>query len=77
MNGEQKKIGSYDKFRVTRRDYRDLPNGDRANADYFVLDLTYDKFALTALQAYAVACREEYPLLSEDLFRKIREHVNG
>ena len=38
-----------------------------------VLDLTHDKFALAALRAYQVACREEYPLLAADLDQKIKE----
>lgn len=63
--------GLYDKFRITRRDKRDQIGGDRMNADYFVLDLTYDPFAKKALLAYALACAAEYPELSNQIMRKL------
>lgn len=63
--------GLYGKFRVSRVDGRDAPGGDRADAYYFVLDRTYDPYALPALEAYAGACYDELPELSEDLKRII------
>lgn len=36
-------------------------------AEYFVLDIKSDKFAVPALKAYIEACRNEYPLLATDL----------
>lgn len=71
----QKEQGIYNKFQVNRNDFRDLIGGDRQKADYFVLDLTYDKFALGALQHYAYACREEYPELSKELLAKIDTYL--
>lgn len=62
--------GIYRKFNVSRTDGRDQPGGDRAGAEYFVLDLTYDPFAIAALRLYAAAVRSEYPDLSNDLQQK-------
>jgi len=63
--------GLYGKFYVRRGDGRDTPGQDRENADYFVLDLTFDPFSLVALAAYAEACKDKYPQLSADLKRKL------
>lgn len=68
----QRSSGLYDKFNVDRRDGRDRKYGDRLNADYFVLDLTYDKFAKIALEAYIKACEAEYPQLAADLRLKLK-----
>lgn len=59
----------YSKFDVQRADGRDLQGGDRQDARYFVLDLTYDPFAMAALEAYANQCQRLYPALAADLFR--------
>lgn len=59
--------GLYRKFDVSRLDGRDQPGGDRAGADYFVLDLVHDQFSAVALLAYAEACQYEYPELSRQL----------
>lgn len=71
MKANHKECGLYDKFNISRVDGRDAPGGDRHGADYFVLDTTFDPFALPALIAYANACRAEYPLLAADLDGKI------
>ncbi len=63
--------GLYNKFSVQRTDGSDQPGGKHDGCDYFVLDLTHDPFAAAAVQAYASACRAEYPALSADLFAKI------
>ncbi len=73
----QKTTGLYPKFHVHRNDGRDHPGGDRADADYFVLDLTHDKHALIALQAYAHSCAEEYPELAKDLNQKIKAYLDS
>ncbi len=74
MNGEQKTKGEYIKFTVNRTDQRDLaPFGDRQNAEYLVLDLTYDKYAIEGLKAYAQAVRQEYPLFADDLDKRIAQ----
>ncbi len=59
--------GFYDKFEVRRRDGRDQPGGDREGAVYFTLDLTHDRFAKPALQAYADAAADDLPDLVADL----------
>lgn len=67
----QRTRGEYLKYYVRRHDGRDKKGGDRQNADYFVLDLTYDKYAMIGLLAYAKSCEAEYPLLAADLYKKI------
>lgn len=66
----QQRAGVYRKFNVSRTDGRDLPGGDRHGAEYFVLDVTHDKFAKPALAAYAAACRNDYPALADDMVRR-------
>lgn len=62
--------GLYGKFLVERVDGSSAPGGKHDGCDYFVLDITHDKFAKAALVAYAEACKEEYPLLAADLLTK-------
>lgn len=70
----KKKLGLYDKFTVRRIDGTDKEGGKHENADYFVLDLTNDKFAVNALIAYEQACRQEsWFALADDLVEKIRQ----
>ncbi len=52
------------KYRVERND--GTP-GKHDKCIYFVLDLTHDAYTKAALEAYANACRNEYPLLAMDL----------
>lgn len=66
----QQRAGVYRKFNVSRTDGRDKPGGDRHGAEYFVLDVTHDKFAKPALAAYAAACRNDYPALADDMVRR-------
>lgn len=66
----QQRAGVYRKFNVSRTDGRDQPGGDRHGAEYFVLDVTHDKFAKAALAAYAAACRGDYPSLADDMVRR-------
>jgi hypothetical protein len=68
--------GLYNKFNVTRTDGSSEPGGKHNGCEYFVLDLTHDPFAVDALRAYAVACQHEYPLLADDLFKKVRGFDN-
>lgn len=63
--------GLYQKFTVTRTDGSSRKGKKHARCEYFVLDLKHDKFAVPALQAYARACRKEYPELSKDLLEKV------
>lgn len=64
--------GLYNKFMVRRPDGRDLPGGDRQHAEYFVLDLSYDKHANAAILAYWESLKQagEYPELAEDLYER-------
>lgn len=62
-----KRRGLYEKFTVTRTDGTSAPGGKHDGCRYFVLDVTHDPFADAALQAYATACRRDYPLLAEDI----------
>ncbi|NDV21003.1 hypothetical protein GO013_16450 [Pseudodesulfovibrio sp. JC047] len=59
--------GLYEKFKVERTDGKSAPGKKHENCDYFVIDMTHDKYAGTALKAYARACRKEYPTLADDL----------
>ena len=63
--------GLYNKFHISRTDGTSAPSQKHDGCDYFVLDLTHDKFAESALRAYAFACQHEYPQLANDLFKKI------
>jgi hypothetical protein len=63
----QQTQGLVNKFIVYRRDLRDSPGGDRQDAYYFVLDVTYDPHSRAALLAYADSCEHEFPLLAADL----------
>lgn len=62
-SGQDKYIGVYRKFEVTRHD----PTGKHKNCFYFVLDVDHDQFSVPALTAYAEACKEEFPALAADL----------
>ncbi len=68
-------LGLIKKFNIARIDGRDLEGGDRAKADYFVLDLTHDIHAVPAIAAYAKACAPAYPLLAADLRAKISSTI--
>jgi hypothetical protein len=63
--------GLYNKFIVERVDGSGEEGGKHHGCEYFVLDLTHDKHAKAALHAYARSCLREYPLLADDLLKKI------
>jgi len=65
-------VGLINKFKVERADGTSAPSQKHDGCDYFVLDLTHDEFALTALIAYKLACCKKYPKLAADLAQKIR-----
>ena len=62
--------GIYNKFKVERTDGKSAPGEKHDNCEYFVLDLTHDKYAAPAIKAYALACRDEFPVLADELERK-------
>ena len=71
MSDEKK--GLYRKYRVERVD----GSKRHEHCAYFVLDLTHDKYADAALEAYANACAAECPVLAQELMEGIdrrREH---
>jgi len=68
---DQTQAGIYAKFTVTRNDGKDAP-GERHHGDeYFVLNLTTDKHALVALDAYGKSCASKYPVLASDIKQKL------
>lgn len=74
---DQRREGLLPKFRVSRADGRDQAGGDRAGADYFVLDLTYDPHAAAAVRAYAMSCEGDYPRLAAELLQRVDVEVSG
>ena len=60
-------LGLYEKFIITRTDGQSLPGEKHQGCQYFVIDITHDKFAKVALLAYADACESGYPFLADDL----------
>ena len=67
MNEEVVDKGLTNKYTVYRRDNRDQQGGKHHNCRYFVLDVSHDPFAIPAILAYAEACKEKKPVLSENL----------
>ena len=68
-----KERGLYRKYRVSRLD--DVM-GKHNDCFYFVLDTNHDPFAIPALKAYAHACREEYPVLAQDIDDLLTKETN-
>lgn len=68
---DERTRGVYAKFRVERTDGTSAKGGKHDGCFYFVLDVTHDPFARSALIAYANACRDAYPSLAADLDRII------
>lgn len=62
-----KSRGLYNKFTVERTDGTSASGQKHDGCEYFVLDLTHDKFTIPALAAYIDACTVEYPRLAADL----------
>ena len=65
--------GLYGKFYIERTDGKSAPGEKHDGCEYFVLDMTHDKYAVPALRAYAEHCEAEYPLLASDLYDKADE----
>ena len=61
------KKGSHSKFVVIRKDGQDMVGAKHYDCQYFVLDITHDPFAASAIRAYAEVCKDEKPELSDDL----------
>lgn len=69
--------GLYNKFTVTRNDGRDAPGEKHHGCEYFVLDLTHDKYARKAARAYAQWTRHLNQELSDDLRAKANDIQYG
>jgi hypothetical protein len=67
----------YGKFYVTRVDGRDRPGGDKANAQYYVLDYANDPFAREALMYYAFKCADEFPQLANDIWNRLKVDIDS
>jgi len=71
---DKKTQGLYAKFNVTRMDGSDAPGGKHHGCQYFVLDVTHDHHALSALLAYADSCEMDgFGMLADDLRRLVKE----
>jgi len=77
MAHEKRNRGIYTKYYVSRIDKSDQPGGIHYGCEYYVLDLTYDKYAKVAIAAYADACKTELPALAVDLMAKVKDTVPG
>lgn len=72
MGGEQH-VGLYQKYKpLERMDGSSDPGKKHDGCRYFPLDMTHDRFARPALQAYADACEMTHPVLAKEL-REILE----
>ncbi len=60
-------VGVKKKYQVKRLDGKDCRGGKHENCAYYVLDLNHDRYAVAALEAYANACRLDYPELAGDI----------
>lgn len=65
--------GLYNKFIVQRTDGEHESCRKHDGCEYFVLDLSCDRYARAAILAYARECKKDYPLLADDLFHKAHE----
>ena len=71
---DDRERGLYEKYRVIERADGQSAEGEKHHGcEYFVLDLTHDKFAEVAIRTYAKACMREYPELARDLVMKADE----
>lgn len=59
--------GLFRKFNVSRVDGSDSPGEKHHGCEYFVLDVDHDAHAPAALRAYAHACKDTHPVLSQEL----------
>lgn len=69
--------GLYRKYEIRRTDGSSEPGGKHEHCTYFVLDMEHDPAAVDALDAYRIACREAYPVLSEELRRWVTARRSG
>lgn len=60
-------VGLYHKYYVERTDGSSSNGKKHEYCKYFVIDMTHDKFAADALLAYSIACKDKFPVLSNEL----------
>lgn len=58
------------KFKVTRRDGQHRKGKKHSQCQYFVLDLTHDPYAISALKEYIAHCAKTHPELARDIFER-------
>jgi hypothetical protein len=76
MEESKKQLGLlYGKFIIKRTDGRDGIGDKHYGCQYFVLDITHDPFALPAIQAYAKACKKDFPELHLDLIKILTQKI--
>lgn len=63
--------GLYQKYRIERTDGSSGPGRKHENCEYFILDLTHDPHAVTALERYAESVSHANPTLYDDLNDKL------
>ncbi|KKK78429.1 hypothetical protein LCGC14_2843660 [marine sediment metagenome] len=76
LNLNKKSKGLFHKFIVTRTDGKHRYGLKHCGCEYFVLDLSCDKYAIPALKAYAESCQNEYPRLAYDLNSKLKDLIS-
>jgi len=72
MSADGKLYGKYNVFRLDRAE-EDSESKHYLGCAYFVLDLDHDPYAAAALYAYANACKDTHPILSEELMSRALE----
>ena len=71
-------LGLYNKFGdIERRDGRSARGEKHHGCEYFILDLTHDVHAVSALRGYILSCQRSHPQLAEDLKRTVNMIVLG
>lgn len=72
MSADGPIYGKYDVMRVDDAE-TDPESKHYLGCAYFVLDLDHDPYAAEALYAYARACKDTHPILSEELMTRALE----
>lgn len=72
MSADGPLYGKYDVQRCDKAE-EDPDSKHYLGCAYFVLDLDHDPYAAEALRAYAVACKDTHPILSEELMTRALE----
>ncbi len=74
---DHKHLGLYQKFQVIRTDGQSAPGEKHEHSEYFVLNLSTDKHAIPAINAYAKSCEFEFPILASDLRTIVRNSMQS